>query len=93
MRAPDLIEADDTFVIGKARQRLARDALYEIWYLCDMLRTATRNTEEGPIVRGLTSRMNDLVDAVTSAIGDVHAQTGDIASDVRIALASLEADA
>lgn len=86
MRAPDLIETDDTFVIGKSRSGLALEVLAELAALCDLLRVATRrgSDDEKFVVRGLSMRMNELVDAVTAAISDVHDKTDDIAARVGI---------
>lgn len=96
MNAHDLIEAGDTVSIGRGRQWLAMEALGEARGLCDLLRLATKNgsTEEAQIVRGLSIRMGELLDAVGSAISDPHDDLGDIAERVGIVLDGLqEADA
>lgn len=91
----DLIESDDTVSIGRRRQWLALEALGEARGLCDLLRLATTHgsTEEMQIVRGLSIRMGNLLDAVCGAIADSAEKTADIAESVGIALPSQEGDA
>lgn len=90
MSTPDLIEAGDTVSIGRQRHWLALEALGEARGLCDLLRIATRNgsTEEMQIVRGLSIRMGNLLDAVCGAISDAHDDLDDIAQRVGIPLPS-----
>lgn len=95
MSTPDLIETGDIVSIGRRRHWLALEALGEARGLCDLLRLATTHgsTEEMQIVRGLSIRMGNLIDAVTSAIADSAEQTTVIADSVGIALPSQEGDA
>jgi len=92
MRAPDLVETAEAFSIGKARQRLALDATCELIALCDLLREASRkgSDEEMLVVRGISTRMSDLLDAVCSCIGDTGDPSDSIAERVGLALPALE---
>lgn len=88
MSAPDLIEAADTVTIGTRRHALVLEALTELGVLCELLRSATRkgSTEEAVAVRGLSIRMGNLIDAVSSAVSDAPDDTSEIAHRVGIAL-------
>lgn len=95
MSAPDLIWTGDNVTLGKERHALVLEALTELGVLCELLRSATRkgSTEEAVAVRGLSIRMGDLIDAVSSAVGDAPDDTADIAHRVGIALPAQEGDA
>lgn len=95
MSAPDLIETDSTVILGKARQLLVLEAVWEIADLCNALRDAVPPVAEtgGLVVRGLSIRMYDLAAAVMCALGDAADDTAAIAERVKIALPSREGDA
>lgn len=88
MSAPDLIETDSGVILGKARQALSLEAVWEIADLCEVLRDAIPPAQDsgGLIVRGLSVRISDLAKAVMSALGDQGDDTESIAKRVKIDL-------
>lgn len=94
MTAPDLIKTDDAVFISTNRHALAVDALNELSVLCGLLRVVVKSDDEDMFaVRGLSIRMDDLINAVHSAVVDDVDQTDVIARRVGIVLPSQEGDA
>lgn len=85
MSTADLIEADGKVTMTKERQMVALEASWEIEQLCQLLQKSygDRPNVEHLAVRGVASRIYDLVCIVMSAIDDEADDAESIAKRLR----------
>lgn len=67
---PSLIDSGDTWIVSKERQSIAIEAISEIMDMLPLVRQVAEGFEMGPVIRGLTIRMEQASSVALSAVGD-----------------------